>query len=340
MKPTDFSKYLTDFLSIYLPGERGFSTNTIRSYKDTFVLLLRFMHENKGININTLKLSHMNQEIILEFLNWLEVTRKCSITTRNARLAAIHSFFHYVQYSNPILLHEWQRILAIPFKKANKSTRSYLSTDEIKILLSQPDQSTEKGKRDLAMMSLMYDSGARVQEIIDITPAAINFNKPYTLKIKGKGNKKRIIPLMEAQVKILRIYMDTQHLLDSKYSATPLFCNSRLEKFTRMGLNNILQKYVEQARANQGCDFSNKVTPHTLRHSKAMHLLQAGVNIIYIRDFLGHSSITTTEIYAKADTKMKREAIEKAYPNSVDVKTEESIWINNAGIMDWLKKLK
>jgi site-specific recombinase XerD len=338
MKPTDFSKSLTDFLSLYLPGEKGLSHNTICAYKDTFLLFLRFMQEKQFIEASKLCLKDITQERIISFLDWLQSERHCSNSTRNARLAALHSFFRYLQYHNPVTLYEWQRILSIPTKKAEKPTMIYLTLDGIKLLLKQPDQSTPKGKRNLAMLSLMYDSGARVQEIIDLMPSSINFNKPYTIRITGKGNKKRIVPLMENQVEILKDYMECNRLLEPYASKYPLFSNTRMEKLSRMGVTVILKKYADMARSENPTLISSNITPHVLRHSKAMHLLQAGVNLIYIRDFLGHTAVSTTEIYARADSKFKREALEKAYIGiSKSVNKGDAIWLKDAELLQWLK---
>lgn len=161
MKPTDFSKYLTDYLVRYLPNERGFSSNTIRSYRDTFMLFLRYM-ENNGIKAEKLSMKHITKERVLSFLEWLENDKKCSISTRNLRLITIHSFFKYVQYQNPDRIFEYQNIMSIDIKRTAKPIMSYLTIDEMKILLQQPDTSKQKGRRDLVILSLMYDSACRV----------------------------------------------------------------------------------------------------------------------------------------------------------------------------------
>jgi site-specific recombinase XerD len=338
MKPTDFSKSLTDFLSLYLPGEKGASSNTIHAYKDTFILFLKYMQDEKYINANKLILNDIKQESIIEFLDWLQKERRCSNSTRNARLAAIHAFFRYLQYRNPINLHEWQRILAIPIKRTEKPVVNYMSLDGIKLLLEQPCQSTPKGKRDLALLSLLYDSGARVQEIIDLTPSSINLNRPYTVKLSGKGNKSRIVPLMENQIRILTDYMESCKLTEVYTGKYPLFFNGRRERFSRMGITLILKKYANKARSKDHALIPQNVTPHVLRHSKAMHLLQSGVNLIYIRDFLGHTSITTTEIYARIDSKYKREALEKVYIDVTNRKNgDTSLWYEDTELMEWLK---
>jgi len=340
MRPTDFSKNLTDFLSLFLPGEKGLSYNTICAYKDTFLLFLLFMKEAQFIDANKLMLKDITHERVVDFLNWLQNERHCSDSTRNARLAALRSFFRYLQYRTPERMHEWQRILSIPVKKTAKTVMAYIALGGIQLLLKQPDQSTPKGKRDLAMLSLLYDSGARVQEVIDLMPSSINFNRPYTVRITGKGNKTRIVPLMENQVKLLNEYMKSNRLLEPYASAYPLFRNARFEKLSRMGVTYILKKYAKLARIETPELMPMNITPHVLRHSKAMHLLQSGVNLVYIRDFLGHTSISTTEIYARVDSKSKREALEKAYVGVLDNgNNKEALWVKDAELLEWLKNL-
>lgn len=334
MKPTDFSKYLTNFLTRYLSHERGASTNTITAYRDTFVLLITFM-EQKKIKVHKLTLEKITKEVVIEFLDWIQTERNCCNSTRNARLAAIHSFFRYIQYQNPDNLYGYQKILSIKMKNVEVIPMCYLSIDGIALLLQQPDTSTPKGRRDLALLSLMYDTGSRVQELIDLTPAMIRLDKPSTIRITGKGNKTRIVPMLEEQVKLLQKYMKEHKLLEPHANMYPLFCNSRQEKLTRAGVNYILIKYAGMVRMKNLKLIPEKISCHTLRHSKAMHLLQAGVNLVYIRDILGHVSVQTTEIYAKADSRQKRDAIEKAY---IDVKPKEKpTWLTNNNLLEWLK---
>jgi len=338
MKPTDFSKGLTDFLSKYLPGERGMSANTINSYKVTFILFISFIEAQRNISVNKLSLKDITKECIVEFLDWLQEKRHCSDSTRNVRLAAIHSFFKFLQYEVPENIFEWQRILSIRVKKAKKRSMNYLTVEGIKLLLAQPDLSTKKGMRDLAMLALMYDSAARVQEIIDLTPLSVRLTKPFTIKLVGKGNKARIVPLMDKEVVHLEYYMERNHLLESHTNLYPLFYNSRKEKLTRAGVNHILEHYASKARGINQKLIPEKISSHSLRHSKAMHLLQAGVNLVYIRDILGHESVQTTEVYARVDSKQKREAIEKAYVDVV--KREVPSWTNNDNLLEWLKSFQ
>lgn len=334
MKPTDFSRYLTDFFMKYLPHEKGASANTIAAYRDTFVLFITFM-ESENIKVGKLMLEMINKETVVKFLDWIQSERNCSSSTRNARLAAIHSFFRYVQYQNPENLYGHQKILSIKAKKTEKLPMKYLTIDGITLLLQQPDVTAGRGRRDLALLSLMYDTGIRVQELIDLTPSTMRLDKPSTIRVTGKGNKTRIIPMLEQQVRLLKNYMEEHNLLEPHANIYPLFCNGRQEKLTRAGVDYILLKYAGMARKKNSKLIPEKISCHSLRHSKAMHLLQAGVNLVYIRDILGHVSVQTTEIYAKADSRQKREAIEKAY---TDVKPKENPkWLVNDNLLDWLK---
>lgn len=340
METTNFAKYLSRFLTKYLPGERNVSPNTILAYRDTFVQFITFMKEQKAIGAQKLTLDKITKDTVVEFLDWLQQNRHCSNATRNYRLAAIRSFFSYLQYESPEMLFEWQRILSIKVKKHNRKAIHYLTTEGIKLLLEQPDLSTLNGRRNLALLALMYDSGARVQEIIDLKPSSIRLDSPSVVKLVGKGRKSRIVPLQEEQTVFLQKYMLENHLLEPHANQYPLFSNNRNEKLSRAGITYILKTYADQARKINQPIIPETVSCHSLRHSKAMHLLQAGVNLVYIRDILGHVSVQTTDIYARADSKQKRDAFERAY---VEMKPEESkvrSWEKDNNLLGWLKSLK
>jgi site-specific recombinase XerD len=338
MSTTDFARHLTAFFTEYLIGERGASSNTIRSYGETFCLLLNFMDEHEHIKADSLRLEHLNKRIVLDFLEWLQKNRGSGNTTRNQRLAAIRSFFSYMQYEDVKHLAQWQEILSIKVKKDERRSVNYLSIEGVKLLLEQIPTNTSKGRRDLALISLLYDSGARVQELIDLTPASLKTEKPYCITLFGKGRKKRIVPLQEEQIRLLQGYMEENRLDLPASNQRPLFANSCGRKLTNSGISYILDMYACQARILNTELIPEKISPHSLRHSKAMHLLQAGVNLVYIRDILGHVSIQTTEIYARADSKQKREALESAYvdiiPNDATSRSWEQdpqlqVWLNN-----------
>jgi site-specific recombinase XerD len=335
MKSTDFAKLLADYLSQYLPGQRNVSTNTIISYRDTFKLFLIFSRDKKGVLPEHLVLAHIDEGFVNDFLLWIENERKCGISTRNQRLAAIHAFFRYVQVEAPEMLLRCQRILSIPFKKNGRAAIDYLSPDALKILLEQPDKTASDGRRDLVLMTVLYDTGARVQELIDLVVRDIRLDTPPIVALTGKGKKTRHVPLMSKTAKMLSAYLAERHLDTAAMSNHQVFYNRQRNKLTRAGVLYIISKYVKAART-VGCTlFPEKVTPHSLRHSKAMHLLQANVNLVYIRDLLGHVNVSTTEIYARADSETKRLALEKAYIEVVadDIPT----WSDDKDLLSWLQ---
>ena len=214
METTDFAKYLSAFLTRYLAGERNFSPNTIIAYRDTFVQFITFMKKKKDIEAQKLTLECITKDVVIDFLDWIQQNRHCCNATRNYRLAALRSFFSYMQYENPERMYEWQEILSIKVKRHERRSINYLPTDGIKLLLEQPDLSTRNGRRNLALLALMYDSGARVQEIIDLTPSSVRLDNPSIVKLFGKGRKARIVPLQEEQTVYLREYMQENHLLE------------------------------------------------------------------------------------------------------------------------------
>jgi len=338
METTDFAKYLSAFLTKYLAGERNYSENTISAYKDTFIQFISFMKDIKNIEVQKLTLGCITKSIVIEFLEWIQKNRQCSNATRNYRLAALRSFFIYIQYENLERMEEWQKILSIKVKRHEKKSINYLTTEGIKLLFKQPDLSTRNGRRNLTLLALMYDSGARVQEIIDLTPSSIRLDSPNTIKLIGKGRKARIVPLQKEQIVFLMDYMKENNILEPFANQYPLFFNNRKEKLTRAGVGYILNTYAELARKENPSLIPEKISCHSLRHSKAMHLLQAGVNLVFIRDILGHVSIQTTDIYARADSKQKREALEKAY---VDLSPADKTkaWESDNNLLEWLKNL-
>jgi site-specific recombinase XerD len=337
-KPTDFAYHLTSFLTKHLPSIVGASKNTVLSYRDSFTLLLRYCANVKKIKIEKLEIATFSRGLIEDFLIWLEAERGGSVNTRNQRLAALHSFFKYMMLEDPTNLSLYQQILAIPIKKATSTTVNYLSLDGVSAILATPDSQTIRGRRDIVLLSVMYDSGARVQEIADLVVADLRLSEPATIKLTGKGNKSRIVPLMPPTAKLLAQYIKENDLALPQKGAYPLFPNRSNQKLTRFGIRYILNKYVELVRISRPGILPDIVTPHSLRHSKAMHLHQSGVNLVYIRDLLGHSSVSVTEIYAKTDSLMKRKALESAYDQSTAKATLPS-WQQDVNLLTWLKDL-
>jgi len=339
MKPTDFSYYLTSFLTKYLPSECGSSQHTIASYRDTFVLFLSYLRHFHKLPAHRLILKEITHEKVVHFLEWIEVDRGCSVSTRNVRLAAIHSFFNYMQYAYPDLINEWQQIMTIPTKKTETTIPTYMALDAISLLLQMPDQSTKSGRRDLALLALMFDTGARVSEIITLKAGMVRLDTPCTIKVIGKGRKVRIIPLLMQQTDILRNYMTENNLSCSKANEYPLFPNKNGKHMTRQGITYIVKKYVKMAKDHAlsvGVLVPDKISCHSIRHSKAMAMMGADIDLIYIRDLLGHVSVKTTEIYARIDSEKKRQAMEQAYDNTV-VPDAIASWESDDELMAWLK---
>lgn len=336
-KPTDFAYHLTNFLGKYLPGQQGRGTNTIKSYRDSFSLYLKYCRDERGIKPEAVTIEKITAESVISFLAWLENARVCSVSTRNQRLAAFHSFFDYLQTENAEYILLCQRILAIDFKTAPKRSVGYLSFKAIQAILAQPDPESQTGLRDLALLSLLYDTGARVQEIADIVVGDVRLENPATIKLTGKGEKSRVVPLMSHTQEILRSYLNANNLVQTQYCRNPLFYNRSRQKLSRAGIGYILNKYVDSAKAQTPSLFNENISPHKIRHSKAMHMLQSGINLVYIRDLLGHVDIKTTEVYARADSEMKRKALEQAYTPAAP-KTSAT-WHNNSDLMGWLQNL-
>lgn len=332
MKKTDFTKALTSYFSTYLPETCGVSPNTCNSYRDAFKLLLLYFQEEKGVPANSIELRMLNRNLASDFLDWLEVQRKVSVTTRNQRLAAMKAFVHYVQYRNPEYLENCTDIIAMRPKKHEKPVIPFLTEEELKALLAQPDPSTRHGLRDLTLLSLLYDSGARVQEITDLKLKDIRLTNPAMVTLTGKGRKARQVPLMKETCKLLDAYIRNFNL-NSEPLTSPLFFNQKGQALSRYGITYILKKYVSQAELDSD---TRKISPHVLRHTKAMHLLRAGVNMIYIRDFLGHVDISTTEVYARIDAEMKRKVFEEKVPNFTPNTTMP--WEEDKDLLQWLTK--
>lgn len=338
MKPTDFANALTDFLGRYLTVECGYSPNTVTTYSYTFSLFIEYMEKEELVRPKNLTLDEMTKERVIGFLSWIEKHRKCSPSTRNARLGALHSFFSYLQYRNVAGLAKWQDLLSIKAKKSKAPEMAYLTIEGLKLILRQPDLKTRKGRRDFVLLGLLYDSGCRVQELIDLTPSSLRFDETATVRLFGKGNKTRVVPLSDTQVANLEQYMAEERLTGPECQCHPLFPNPQGNKMSRMAVLNIVKKYHMMARAVSPELIPEDIGCHTLRHSKAMHMLEAEINLVYIRDFLGHVSTTTTEVYARASEKMKQKALSKLNPGIVQ--EGNTSWQRNKELLSYLKSLQ
>jgi len=297
------------------------------------------MSNVQGISVDKILMTNISREVILSFLNWLQNNRNNSVSTRNQRYAAIRSFYEFLERKDPTRLATWQSIRSIKSKKTPVPAVSYLTVDGIKCLLEQVSTKDRHGRRNLTLLSLLYESGARVQELVDLTPSCLRLDKPALVRLHGKGNKTRVVPLREQQVSILTTYLEENRLSTPSQSERPLFFNSSGAKLTCSGVTYILKTYATMARAAYPELIPKQISPHILRHSKAMHLLQAGVNLVYIRDILGHVSVQTTEIYARADSRLKRESLEKAARDIFDKEVSVLSWEKDKKLRSFLKGL-
>lgn len=336
MKPTNFSVHVTNFLTHYLAAQRNLSPNTIKAYRDVFILLLRFCRDVRNIALERLSLAQIDASLVEAFLDHLANDRHAAIRTQNHRLAALHAFFRYVQSEVPERLLQSQQILAIPLRRHARSNVGYLSKEYLAQILAQPDLHTGAGRRDAVLLSVLYDTGARVQELIDLSAGDVRLDPPPQVRLMGKGRKMRAVPLMDATVELLRDHRRDNNLDRPEHADKPLFQNRQGGRLSRSGVRYLLQKYVQPVRRDHP-GFTQPVSPHSLRHTKGMHLLQSGVPLEIIRDFLGHVDVKTTEIYARANLEMKRKALEKV----TDVTPLPKIpsWKQNKTLLEWLHSL-
>ena len=336
---TDMAMLLKDFFETYLPKERGVSNHTIRSYSATFQSLYAFFKDNKGIRANKLFVKDLSRRSINDYLNWLEMEKGNKVPTRNSRLASVKAFCHYAQYKDFKNLARWQDILSIKSKKADMPYMSFLTQEGMKTLLSEVPTDTIQGRRHLAILAFLYDTGARANELISFSAHNLNLTKPYHVILSGKGRKKRIVPIHEKLVLILKAYMKDANIELNNISKQPLFVNAHGRKLTSAGLTHIIMMYADKVRENFPALMPKRLSPHSFRHSKATHLLQAGMNIIYVRDFLGHSSVKTTETYVRMDSEQKRKALEAAATDIVPQSQTIEVWNDDEKLLNWLKGL-
>lgn len=336
MKTTPFSKHLCAYMEEYLPNIRNYSPNTILSYQDTFRLLEEYMLEKHKIKPYLLDYKHFSEARILDYLEWLETERNCCAATCNQRLSALSAFFKYASMRSTSAMKACITIADIPKKKAQRKPFSYFSVEELGVLFQTPNPRRDIEYRDLIILCILYDSGARAQELCNLTVKDITFSKQTHIILHGKGGKTRSVPLMEKPAKMLKDYI-SQNVAKPVSKSTSIFYNQRGEPITPACIRNVMQKYTAKAKELrpdlfQECSYS----PHSMRHSKAVHMLEAGVDMVFIRDFLGHASIQTTEIYATVSQALLNKTLRERNIPTIDAKERT----NHAqdSIPDFLKK--
>jgi len=328
-----FPKLMRAFFYEWLVEKCNASVHTVRSYRDTWRLFLRFVAERAGKKVAMITLTDLIASEVAAFLSYAEHERGGTIGTRNCRLAAIRSFFNFVATKDPASIAQCAEILNIPIKRAPVSEPCYLDPPEVAAILAQPDRSTLEGMRDHALFSLLYNSGARIQEALDVCPAAVRFDSPSCVRLTGKGRKERICPLWPETVMLLKKLLDRQPRAPDQR----LFVNRYGEPLSASGVRFKLVAYVKAAAETVPSLQTKHVTPHSFRHATAVHLVSAGVDITVIRSWLGHVSLDTTNHYAKANLETKRNALEL-----VDVPTtvaHQPSWKRDTSLLAWLDTL-
>jgi integrase/recombinase XerC len=334
MKKTEtFPALLRSFFQEWLAEQRNASVHTIRSYRDTWRLFLRFVAERKRKEVAEIKLADLTASEVSAFLGHAEHKRKGTIGTRNCRLAAIRSFFHFVAGKQPTVIAQCAEVLAVPIKRAPIPAPCYLEPAEVEAILARPDRSTLEGLRDHALQSFLYNSGARIQEALDLTPEAIRFETPNCVRLYGKGRKERICPLWPETVLLLKKLLERQPRAPNER----IFVNRYGEPLGASGVRFKLAAYVEAVAKTVPTLRSKTVTPHSFRHATAVHLVSAGVNITVIRSWLGHVSLNTTNHYAQANLETKRKALERVGAPARGCKLPT--WKRDASVLAWLDAL-
>lgn len=308
------AQYLSEFLREYLPCERRASPHTCETYAYTFQLLVCFAAGKTKQLPSKLEIEQINASLIVEFLNDLETTRGNSPRTRNARSAAIKAFFRFLEYREVSYLEQSRRIHAIPMKKTDEKLIGHLTRNEIQALLDSPDLSTASGIRDRTMLHLCFAAGLRVSELVGLLLSQLELSPHPMIHVIGKGRRERVLPLWKETASILKEWITIR----PANAMTPeLFLNAQGRAMTRSGFEYILSKHVKQAALKQPSLAEKRISPHTLRHTCAMHTLQATHDIRKVSLWLGHADLKSTEVYLRADPSEKLEALTQTLPPSV-----------------------
>jgi site-specific recombinase XerD len=334
MKSADpFPRLLHDFFYEWMVQQRNASVHTVRSYRDTWRLFLRFVAHRRRRTVAQLTLTDLTAHEVSAFLRHTEQERGDTIGTRNCRLAALRSFFGFVAGREPTAIAQCAEILRIPTKRAPTHAPCYLEPEEVKAILAQPDRSTIEGQRDHALLSFLYNTGARIQEALGVCPQAIRFDSPTCVRLYGKGRKERLCPLWPETVSLLRSLLRRQ----PRAADEPIFVNRYGVPLGASGVRFKLAEYVEAAATIVPSLASKHVTPHSFRHATAVHLVAAGVDITVIRSWLGHDSLDTTNHYAQANLETKRKALERLENSSRPSKP--AAWKQDKSVLAWLDTL-
>lgn len=333
MKPSCLAAHLHAFFHEWMGKQRNLSRHTVCSYRDTWKLFLQFAVKHKRRKVTALSLADLQANDVLAFLEYLEKDRKVSIGTRNCRLAAIHSFFAFVAHREPLAIAQCTEITRIPVKKWSRPAMCYMDAEEIAAILREPDRSILEGQRDHALLAFLYNTGARIQEALDVCPRAVRFESPAQVELLGKGRKSRICPLWPETVDVLKALLRRQPRADDE----PIFVNRYGQPLGAAGVRFKLKQYVQAAARHVPSLATKRVTPHTWRHSVGVQLVAAGVDVTVIRNWLGHARLDTTNHYARANLETKRRALEQVDPSTKPGRPPR--WRRNPELLTWLDSL-
>jgi site-specific recombinase XerD len=325
--------WIRRFLVEHLVRERNLARNTQASYRDTLVLLLPFVSQELKQPLDQLAIDQLSPDVVQRFLGHLEQQRGCSVATRNQRLSAIHALARFIAVHSPEHIAWCGEMRAIPFKKTSKPHLAYLDKPEMDALLAAPNRHTTQGRRDYALLLFLYNTGARASEAAQVTVSALELQRAPSVRLLGKGNRIRYCPLWTATVQALT------PLLVHRTDSDPVFLNRRQQPITRFGIHALLQRTVAVASQQVPSLRTKSISPHTVRHTTAVHLLRAGVDINTIRAWLGHVSLDTTHIYAEVDLDMKAKALARCEVPSEVTPTSTADWHKNPDLMAFLKGL-
>ena len=336
---TELGAAVVYFFETHLPAQRGMSRHTIRSYRDAVVMLLQFIARTRDCGIEALDLGDLDVKSIEGFLRHLESERHNGIATRNVRLAAVHTLARFLAGRHADRLGTWQAIIALPFKRgAQRRPPEHLTAGGVEALLDAVDRSTASGERDFALLALMFNTGARVQEVLDLRLRDVRLDPPEQVRLRGKGNKVRVCPIWPRTAQLLGDLMRRRSHFEDDAAETALFVNQRGEPLTRFGVRYVLRKYA--IRSGVTTAGSQALPhPHTLRHTTAVHLLKAGIDFKTISDWLGHASMNTTMRYARSDLDLKRQALSQVFPDILAPNAPVHVLFDPAGLRNWLRRL-
>jgi integrase/recombinase XerD len=327
------ANFMKRFFGHYLPVQKGLAVNTLQAYRDAIKLLLCYAADTLGRPADRLAVEDITEKVVIGFLDYVERQRGCSASTRNARLAAIHSLFAFIAREEPVLLLQCQGIRAIPLKRTRHQTVGYLEEKEMQAILNGVDINSRTGIRDRALLLLFYNTGARVSEIVALKIQDLRLSGAEQVHLLGKGKKHRACPLWPETVSALQDYLKQRTPKQS--GIEQLFLNANGAPITRFGIRHIIGKYAAVAQQQCPSIKTKTVTPHTIRHTTAMHLLRAGNDVNMVSYWLGHANINTTHIYLEIDMEMKRKMLEKAVSPTIK---NQKLW-HQPGILQWLNSL-